>query len=90
MVTDNVYLEFDGVEFAIGTDKFTVQRGTGDTVIAGTLTLPANLSPDVNDAVTRDYVDTEIAGIPANASKVSIDGSIAMTGPLTLLIGPKP
>ena len=79
---------FDGTELAIGggTPTFTVQHLTGNTAIAGTLTLAGAPAVDL-EAATKLYVDTEVANIPANADKVNVAGD-TMTGALILAADP--
>jgi len=43
----------------------------GDTM-TGTLVLPATITPAINDAVTRNYVDTEISGL--TSAVISVNG----------------
>ena len=43
-IEDDANLTFNGTELAVGVDKFTVQAGTGNTVVDGTLNVNGNVN----------------------------------------------
>ncbi len=58
-------------DIAINTDKFTVARATGNTVVAGTLDVTGNIDPTTYETTNGGFLDEDAMGSDSAASVAS-------------------
>jgi len=87
---DDTNLTFNGTELNIGASKFTVQQGSGDTQIVGTLDVDAQstlASVNVQDLTDNRIVIAGTSGELEDDSKLTFDGNTLRTEASFLVTG---
>jgi hypothetical protein len=78
---DSAALTFDGTDFKIGTNKFTVASGSGNTSISGTLGVTGAASMSSTLGVTGNLaVNTDKFTVTASSGNTAVAGTLDATG----------